>query len=877
MPKLSFALLLALALVGCQSDKGITVRHSPPAAVVTAPADGTAVDQGVAVAFEGLVSDDQDAAPDLQITWSSDRDGPLNTDPADGDGLTRFATASLSEGTHVITLQVINSEVRSAEDFITLVVNAVEQEPEVTLRHPRDDETGVEGVAFVFEALVRDVQDAAPDLLVVFESDLDGTICAPTADLDGLASCAATLSPGDHVVTVTVEDSAGNTASADSPFTVVAADASDDDSDGYTEVEGDCDDADPSVHPGATEYANGADDDCDGTVDDGTTNVDDDGDGYTETAGDCDDGDIDTYPGGLEVCDGVDNDCDLTVDDGTSCYDDDRDGYTETEGDCDDAGTVTYPGAAELPDGADNDCDGLLDEGTSAYDDDGDCACEVEPCTGSVEPGCATVIEGDCADADIAAGPGATELCDGADNDCDGTTDEPDAADAPTWYADADADLYGDAATATAACTAPSGYTSNATDCDDAVAATNPAGTEVCDSADNDCDGTTDEDAAVDAPTWYRDADGDAYGASATTTRACAVPSGYVASATDCNDAVATTNPGATEVCDSADNDCDSSVDEADAADAPLWYRDADSDGYGTTATSARACIAPAGYTAASTDCDDTRSAVSPSATETCNSIDDDCDGGTDEGVTTTYYRDADGDGYGLSTTSTTSCSAVVGYVTNATDCDDTDATLSPLTVWYRDSDGDSYGASASTRTQCAQPSGYVEDDTDCNDATTSAYPGRTEACDGIDNDCDGSTDEINASGCSYYYYDADGDGYGTTTSRCYCEGTGTYTASNNDDCYDSNANANPAATAYYSVNRGDGSYDYNCDSTASKRYTDNYDCTGAIFVCVDYTSGWSSSTDPACGAAGSWRTGCSADLTSCSSSGSSSRTQTCR
>jgi hypothetical protein len=869
--------LLAL-LLGCgQTSDGIKYVPTSPRVAIALPVDGQAFRGGEAVSFEGVVDDDQDLPTELSIRWTSDLDGVLNQDPADGDGFTRFSTAALSPGTHVITLQVLDSDVSSTEDFVTIDVDAAAEGPAITARSPRGPDYGVEGVAFTFEALVSDEQDVATDLLVWFESDLDGVFCEPPPDADGLATCDAALSAGDHALTFHVEDLDGNAATVALTFSVVPASAHDADSDGYTEDDGDCDDGDPSVRPGASEYANGVDDDCDGEIDEGTSDADDDGDGFAEVDGDCDDGDADTFPGGLEVCDGVDNDCDLAVDDGTSCVDDDGDGYTETEGDCDDGVTATYPGAPELGDAADNDCDGTADEGTSVYDDDGDCVCEAGACTGSIDASCAALSDGDCDDAEAAVAPTATELCNDVDDDCDGTADEG-AADAVTWYQDSDADDYGDVSVYTTACDAPPGYVDNGDDCDDTDSTTSPVALEFCNSNDDDCDGVVDEDDAVDAGAWYRDADGDTYGAAALTTQACTAPAGYVASATDCNDANATSYPGATEYCNATDDDCDGTTDESTAADATTWWRDADGDGYGGTSTSSVSCTAPAGYVASSTDCNDGSAAISPAASETCDSVDNDCDGSTDEGVTTTYYRDADGDGYGTSGTTTSACSAPSGYVSNASDCNDSSASVSPDTIWYRDSDGDGYGDSSSTRAACTQPSGYVSNDDDCNDATASASPVDTESCDGIDNDCDGTADEINATGCTSYYTDSDGDGYGATgtSSRCYCSATSTYTATNDDDCYDSNANANPAATAYYSVSRGDGSYDYNCDGSQSKRYTDTYDCTGAVWVCVDSSDGWTGSV-PSCGSSSRWGTGCSADLTSCTYGSSSSRTQTCR
>ncbi|HND32965.1 MAG TPA: FG-GAP-like repeat-containing protein, partial [Myxococcota bacterium] len=103
-------------------------------------------------------------------------------------------------------------------------------------------------------------------------------------------------------------------------------------------------------------------------------------------------------------------------------------------------------------------------------------------------------------------------------------------------------------------------------DCNDNSAAINPAATETCDSVDNDCDGLIDDaDTNVSGrSSFYRDLDGDSYGNSSSSTSACSRPTGYVSSATDCNDSAAAINPAATESCDSVDNDCDSLIDDAD-------------------------------------------------------------------------------------------------------------------------------------------------------------------------------------------------------------------------------------------------------------------------------------------------------------------------
>jgi len=139
---------------------------------------------------------------------------------------------------------------------------------------------------------------------------------------------------------------------------------------------------------------------------------DDDGDGWGETPDedgwyDCDDTNVNTYPEASEVPDGADNDCDGTFDEGTVEGDDDLDGWTENEGDCNDLDITVFPGALELPDEKDNDCDEIVDEGTAKADSDGD-----------------GYTDNDCNDSDANTHPGATEYCDSLDNDCNGLTDD---------------------------------------------------------------------------------------------------------------------------------------------------------------------------------------------------------------------------------------------------------------------------------------------------------------------------------------------------------------------------------------------------------------------------------------------------------------------
>ncbi|MBD89635.1 MAG: hypothetical protein CL940_04820 [Deltaproteobacteria bacterium] len=230
---------------------------------------------------------------------------------------------------------------------------------------------------------------------------------------------------------------------------------------------------------------------------------------------------------------------------------------------------------------------------------------------------------------------------------------------------------------------------------------------ESCNGVDDDCDGEVDE-GAVECTDFYLDTDGDGYGQGLPTC-ACESPdAGWVPAGGDCNELVTGINPGATETCNGMDDDCDGEIDEEDASGCVTQYRDEDGDGYGLELDSKCLCQGSPGWSTQFGDCNDFDKNVHPDVDETCNTIDDDCDGAVDE-------VGADG------------CSP-----------------------YWLDQDGDSYGLEDKVKCLCGPTGAYIGSAPgDCDDLDAGVHPGVTELCNGNDDNCNGETDEgENASMC---------------------------------------------------------------------------------------------------------------------------------
>ncbi|MSP92286.1 MAG: hypothetical protein EXR79_10865 [Myxococcales bacterium] len=522
----------------------------------------------------------------------------------------------------------------------------------------------------------------------------------------------------------------------------------------------DCNDLVNSINPDVAEVCDDIDQNCAGGADEGCDKDDDDycdskiafiksatcPKSKTGADLDCNDGNNAVSPGAAEKCNDIDDNCKLAVDEG--CDDDDDDycdaGLTVVGapntcksggGDCNDDVKQVHPLVTEVCDNIDNDCKGGIDEGC---DDDVDGFCDKKMVV-VAQPTICPNGGGDCDDGKNSINPKKVEACDTIDNNCDNDIDPQNSLGCTAFFKDFDNDKHG---TGASKCLcepdAVGKFTSiKGGDCDDLDNLINPLALEICNGGDDNCKDGSDEGFTY-AEAGKNLAPGASCGLGACSGGKVFCKTTALAACTS------SVNAGA-ETCNSKDDNCDGATDE------PFSYTE-------NAKPVAMGAVCGLGECKnGKVVCKDTASATCDSlgkgASEACNGKDDNCDGATDENFT--YLESgknlAQGAacGFGICASGKVGCKDIatavcdtlfkaVGEACNNKDDDCDGATDEGFT--YKQGQTDLVVGAACGVGPCANGKVICKDveKTTCDSLGKSV----TEACNGTDDDCDGSTDE---------------------------------------------------------------------------------------------------------------------------------------
>ncbi len=502
------------------------------------------------------------------------------------------------------------------------------------------------------------------------------------------------------------------------------------------------------------ETCDGLDNDCNGQIDEGLT-----GEPAPKQLGVCqnsklvckgeagwkeDYSGIQDYEEVEHSCDNLDNDCDGNVDKDLF-----GEAASKTQGVCADSKKICVSGTWADPDfhtitgyqdvekecdGLDNDCDGNVDNIAAEFIPQaakhvGVCSDLVKVCDGAngwKEPDYATVIGADYQLEETS--------CDLKDNDCDGLEDENLKTE---YYEDKDGDTFGNASVSKLACTQPENFVTDSTDCNDDEASINPNAQELCDNVDNNCVGGIDEGCDC-IPEETQKCGTTDKGVCEFGTQTCTAEGKWGA----CIGSIEPTD----EVCDGLDNNCDGDIDNGLTIPAATNQK-------GVCSGAKQICDGVNGWK------DDFSGIAEYEATETkCDGLDNDCDGqkdvgcgcikgatekcGTDQGTCVAGTRTCKIDG---------TWGECVGEVKpTAETCDGLDNNCNgdidegiATNDYYLDEDGDTYGAGNAVKNCKAPTEKHVLTAGDCNDGDATIHPDAVEDCNGKDNNCDGTLDNV--------------------------------------------------------------------------------------------------------------------------------------